>query len=430
MAQILYSELRNIAFQFTTDSLRKNGAKPTLNLVKRLARTAITNRINWTGDHADWQMQDTVVNDLAASIMKNWDQAKARPAPKVSRADRAVNDLKILAAIHNEGGDPRSVRDVAKLLNVSPAKVQRVRKANGLTGHAKALSDQAKAILAIADAYVPPDGMRAMDLLRLINAADIEREDAARIMEEINQSPVSTQLLMTNTRSYLGATWVVVGRGRKRTETQMLDWLARAETARVAPRRDMMRMDQRRYVVDIGQPVSNPTMRDLRAVYEVTFATRSLNYWRQYVYASIDSSPEIDRDAIVTVIQSMLRLEDADIFNGLYRAEKWVIDNNTRQICQQLFDITRHMISGVASYGYKEVIDDWCTEAAYRPRIAAGLLPGRTTDCFDAIMADYSDENEYWLFVMPEMLDQAERELLEWNDRPDIPDFLKERRPA
>lgn len=227
-----------------------------------------------------------------------------------------------------------------------------------------------------------------------MQASEIDALHADAIFAEINAARVSTKLVSTATASCMGTTWVIVSRGRNRSNAKLLSWLERAELRRMAPRRNPLRPDQRHYVLEPATTISGLVERDVTAVLAVLYGARSIDVWRQFVKASLDGEHEgsaIDREAIVTVCQSMLRL-DLDLEQALNKAMNWPSARATRSACQKLFQLTIELLSDADYKSEKWLVQKWSDVTSYRQKIESHRLPGRILQDFDDLMARVEDE--------------------------------------
>lgn len=428
-----YERERQIRAEVRTlvgDYIRRTGVqRPSENFIRKIASGMASNLARPTGRYLTPEILKTIASDTAKYFADNWDATIARPPPMKSRGKRA-NERERVQQIFANTNETQSIRAVAKRLAVPKSLVQKALVTSGLSRPWEGrISPQSSRLMRVIGEYAPVDGKRIFDRAELFAAAGIADDDA--LLEEINSAKISTLIHDTGHPSCRGSTWVVVSRGRKPPLTKVMTWFTAAETARNRGDRNPLAPDQRKYVLDPQPAASGLEERDIAAVISVANNSRRLSDWRRYFEATIPADfidrEFIDREAILTVVQSALRLTNRPLLE--HTPWTWIADNFTRELAESHFQ----GIQDLQWFGPGELpdmLEYWARETSLKDRIEGGSLPGRSYARFVVLFeACRVGEQEFFegLFDLhQEHEPEAARDAWPAGFDPDeLPDFLR-----
>lgn len=338
---------------------------------------------------------------LASSIVRHWRPTSVRLPAKVPRAQRErIEDAIVkrhLAAI--EQGAPLSRRALAKELEIGPNTVQRVLKARGLVqGGIENFSPDAAKVYAVLNRHIPVDGRRAVPLADMANVVGLPSSDLLSVLKRLSEVKGGFTVTETDVPSGTGTRLLVIGRGRHRRKESDLQWLKRAELARSAPHRSAARPSQNHYSYWVTLAVPETVQRDLLAVIMIAGGSRNVVYWKDFIEASCGlhdigslALHGADRGAIVTVVQSALRMRQDDIARALRSAERWFVEPNVRASGKGVLRLAQKLIGlNEEDVSLQTIMVTWAEEVGYVDRIVGQDLVGRSLEVAEMFLSSRS----------------------------------------
>ncbi len=327
---------------------------------------------------------------IAASIFKHFDLGKSRPAPKETRAEKALRNHKALVAFHASvrNGAPLSVRSLAKQFGLSTTTAHRLISSSFSGRSSSALSTDAQAIVSILQDHLPHDGRRLVDCKALLRCAGVKFDRLEGICSELNEARQPFRLFATGHPSFTaGSHWLVVDRGRQKSQSDLEVWAHRAIAKVAVPSR---RLDQRRIIVleNVVLP-RNPVLRDLASVLLVVSGYKNLMVWRRFVSASTKPVLSVtgisiaDPEALITALNGAFRLSRIEAGDLASKVSGWIADGADRAGSKQLLDLVYQL--AVDEFEPWGILDRWIAKTDYIERVNDGSLPGRAPEDVESL---------------------------------------------
>ncbi|RYG87687.1 MAG: hypothetical protein EON59_06700 [Alphaproteobacteria bacterium] len=260
------------------------------------------------------------------------------------------------------------------------------------------LSPYARYLVEVVAFNVPPEARRAVSSAELCNMADVSPQRLAELFDEINGARIGFHLVLTPIRSDTGACWVVVIRGRRSTPEKAEEWLRRSELKRA--QRNRLRPDQKNYAIGLAAPARGLTEADVFAVIDVIQKTRNILQWKRFIEVTGQciggEEGDADLDAIVSVVRSAMKLNEATIYTEgmMSRVVGWVNDPPTRKLAEKIMSLAESLVELSERKSLETVVRQWAQQIDYLGSINRGRLPGR------------SSERATFLFEREEILDE------------------------
>lgn len=375
-------KVRQVAWRNLTTTLRKEGITPNPEIVGRKAKQAISAAISSEGISLPAATVIAMREQLTASIMKNWNATKARSTPDKARDQRRAEAREIAL----ETVVATSRRRLAAERGTSKSRVQRALVESGLARPwAKApLSPHARYLLEVVAFNVPPESRRAVSSAELCSVAGVSPQRLAGLFDEINGARIGFHLVLTSIRSDTGPCWVVAIRGRRSTPEKLEEWLRRSELKRA--QRNRLRPDQKNYAIGLAAPARGLTEADVYAVLDVIQETRNILQWKRFIDVTGlcigGEEGDADLDAIVSVVRSAMKLNEATIYSEgmMSRVVGWVNDPPTRTLAEKIMSLAESLVELSQRESLEAVVRKWAQQIDYLGSINSGRLPGRSSE--------------------------------------------------
>ena len=425
------------AFGITAARYRKTGFDPRKH--KRL-NLPIENTVREicrdSGQYLPQHDIELMARQIATGLRRNWLSRNERTPPKEGRAKRTLKEQRVLQILSDaeKKGEVLSRRKLAGRCGISTTRLQRILTRHGRTGSTEFgnLRTHARRLAKLVCQYMPVDGKRIFGRDRLAAAAQISISELASAISEINGSDSGIALVEAKAIAPDGQVWVVGSRGRRREPASLMQWFAEQETVRINDHRGAQRPSQHIYLPWVETFVDGAVERDIASVIHIQNGTFDLGQWSRFIEASVSlddtypiSTAGHDRAALVTVVQSALRLQGTEFVQTLSNARSWPEGADLQKAAAEIFDLARTLILDDYS-NVGELLAHWSRTVAYLERISDGDLLGRNRaraeDLLD--MAVELDEPEFADVLFG--IDQPDWSFLpEGLEESDIPEFLK-----
>lgn len=383
MAQYTFSIEQQSAFTATAKAMRERGGQMQLADLTAVAKA----HLNIVAPGWPGSKRKIVAGKVAKSIAGGFDLAKVRAKPKQSRAEKALRDRQIEKYYHGAEGTARpSCADIATKFGISRTAAHRILRAAKLLpdnkSHLDDFSEDTKRLLELLDRCFPYQRYRLLSSGDLKATLGFDRQATLSVIELLSKHNHTVQIIDTDrsTGRGDGSSWLVIQRGKIKSEKALLDWaLAKIDLMKTDPRG---RSDQSA-IFRLANPIihENSVFSDLCTVLLIASGSENLNVWSKFVQASTTIEKAEtgaiyvqDTGAILTVVNGAIRRQCID--DRILDMHDWLPREADRAGAKKLFELVDKLRTGTF-FPAADCLSVWIESVSYRTRISCGELSGR-----------------------------------------------------